>query len=563
MSLNTIPIKVYKVIDPRLDIGTPKSYVAMKSSDTSTFRQFNSAVVNTTNINIPCDPPSRSHAISTYVLLSVSFEAVLASVGTSNVIDVSLGNLAPRAFPLMSVIESMSITIENDTVTMAPYSEIWHPMLWYNNEFMNRFVKSSTTATMLDQFQEYSNSQPNNRNPLAEYKENSYEQTRGGFVGFEIISNAVGAATVRVRVMEPIMIPPFNFWIGSDYMPCLIGVGSMTFNAVFTSSLSRILSFFNNTGNTSTSVNSVSLLSSSINFQYFAPDPTQSIPSQISYPYYDAQLYVTQTNVSVASGSSVDIIMSNVQLQSIPRRIYISVGRDRSTKTAETTDTYFRLNSITFYWNNKNFLSEATREDLYNICSKNGYQGSFTQWSKFVGSVLCIDMGTDIGLMPDEAPGLIGSYNLYMRLNVTNMSVSAITPSLNVVAISEGIFNIIEGATNHVRGVLRKEDILNSVQDPNIKFKPPTTVWGGDFFSSIKDFFSKVGNIAKKVLPIAETVAPFLGPEALLATKAARSLTGSGKLRKKKIRELRGSGFSRSSMEKDRKNLEILLEGEF
>lgn len=123
---------------------------------------------------------------------------------------------------------------------------------------------------------------------------------------------------------------------------------------------------------------------------------------------------------------------------------------------------------------------------------------SYSQYTNFTGSVLCLDFGTDIGLMSDEAPGLLGNYQLGLTANFINTRSTPITPTLYVVVVYEGTFMVQDGNCSHMIGVLSRSDVLNSQKMPGVSYKLAESIYGGDFFSSLKKGLSKASDFLKK-----------------------------------------------------------------
>ena len=126
------------------------------------------------------------------------------------------------------------------------------------------------------------------------------------------------------------------------------------------------------------------------------------------------------------------------------------------------------LENLKISWNNSNaLLADATKEQLFQMCSKNGLNDQYVTWNGFptinssiinnstsrartalipgIGSVACIEFGTDIGLNPGEAPGSIGTYNLQVTMGFKNLTGgSFVAGELEMVLITSipGVFTI-------------------------------------------------------------------------------------------------------------------------
>lgn len=77
----------------------------------------------------------------------------------------------------------------------------------------------------------------------------------------------------------------------------------------------------------------------------------------------------------------------------------------------------------------------------------NGFGLPANQYSG-TGAVLALDM-LDIGLESLDAPGKLAQLMLQMNVAVKNVSKATITPTLYVIAVSQGIFSVFEKLIEH------------------------------------------------------------------------------------------------------------------
>lgn len=225
--------------------------------------------------------------------------------------------------------------------------------------------------------------------------------------------------------------------------------------------------------------------------------------------------------------------------------MYIFARRDDSTQTAFTSDSYFSLpqrdNPITITWNNQQFLASSSTEDLYNISTKNGCTMSYSQFVNRTGSVICLDFGTDIGLESNEAPGMLGNYQLSLNCRFRNTHPTAsITPTMYVVVVYEGVVNINDGAASQMLGVLSPSDILNAKPSPNVSYREQNDVYGGSFFSKIKDALSSANRFLKQHKVVSSALSLVPDPRAKAAASIASQLGYGGR----RGRRMRGAGLA-------------------
>jgi hypothetical protein len=107
---------------------------------------------------------------------------------------------------------------------------------------------------------------------------------------------------------------------------------------------------------------------------------------------------------------------------------------------------------------------------------------------------------------------------LQMNVTVKNVSKATITPTLYVIAVSQGIFSVFNGQTSALIGVLTSNDILDSHKQTAhamITYSEVRHINGGNFLSDLKDklvsIWHRIKPYLSKGLDIAKVAAPLLG----------------------------------------------------
>lgn len=538
MSLNVDPINVQKVLDPRLIIGNSNPYIISKGAVVNSWQSFNNNNPSNSSINITCNPPSRDTAICRLVYKRVLFNFTVTGTNTSGGNLLNDGYYGPRAMPLTCVTESENIKIVNDNVTQAPIQSYWRALLRYRNDFENRFGEFSLAPSMLDQYQTYSEGVGTNRNPLATYGDNSYEQTRFSYVGFQLdpqvinpSSGVIDTVTGTLETVEPILVSPFVFGDKGNFYSSFTGIDSMTYVATL-GNLSRILSLVQDQGlagqillNTPV----VNVASATLLFNYLSPDPIYPVPRSMSTSYFSIVSYPTRyTSGPVAPNQTVNISMSAIQVSSIPKRIYVFAKRDDAFETAFTTDTFLSFprqgNPLRITWNNRQFLSSASTEDLYNISVKNGCNLSYTQYTNTIGSVLALDFGIDIGLESNQSAGVIGNYQLNLQADFTNTNqTDTFNATMYVIVVYEGVFSVVNGSVSHMVGVVSPTDVLDAPISGTINYRDNEDVYGGRIWDKIKNAAIGAHKFAKKHKLVSRGLSLIPTPNAQMASKAAEA----------------------------------------
>lgn len=541
--MSLVGMSVAKVLDPRLNVSEKREYISLKGSQVNNFQEFPCNNISNSSLTIVCNPPSSQIAVSRLVYQKYVFDVTItgtnATVAPNQTGLLVSGAYAPRAYPLAMVTNTLNVTLNDATVTLSPLQQYQGALMWYANPLQQRAGQNSLTPSMLDQSQQYSDLAGFVKNPLGAYGENTAEESRGAFVGMVVNSNAVGgtSANLTLTVVEPLMISPFSFGVNSNESESFFQLKNMTYNVTL-GDLSRVMSLVqnqNSPGLINISSVAVNLQSASLLFNYFTPDSLEKIPRAMVYPYYNIVPVPTQIQQTVAPGGLLTISMQSYQLSSIPSRLYFFAREPDSSRTAFTTDTYMSLDSsappVRITWNNNQFLSTASAYDLYNISVKNGYQGSYNQWGNKTGSILALDLSTDIGLAPDEAPGVLGTYQLSGTFTFVNRkSSSLVNPTLFCVIVYEGSFEIVDGQASKSISSLTRLDVLGATEKPYVEFNKNKNIYGGAWFDKLKNFAkkSKIASSALDALGQRElgTVARSLGYG--VSPRIGRGVSGGG-----------------------------------
>lgn len=508
-------VAIVAVKEPSIDLAQPK-YGVLLGPQTVGWQQYPASSVSAGSISISANQPDRKTLISRrcYLQLNASFTFTGQCPGGG----IPLLNLGMsdgfRAFPITSVVNAMTMKLAGKAVSLGQMNQLWAFLLRYHNEVLSRDRNYSITPAMLDQYQEYAQGLAQNNNPLAGYGSNPAEMSRGGWTQsqiFNLVNPAPGGAGIAtasfdVVLQEPLLLSPFLFARG-DQETDLIGLDNFNFQATF-DPLARMWSRFNIAGGSTIDPANpahsiiVNLTGAQLLFRQSTPQPTTMIPRELNFSYYNPVIFQQSGATLIAPGASTTLVSSVITLPGIPRRVYIWASEVQQNLTYLSSDTAFSLQNLTFKWGTHVFLREATALDLYNIAVKNGVCLSWPQWTTFVGSVLCLEMGSDIGLSPTESAGSDGKYQLQITAQVTNENPSrSVLPNLNIVAVQEGLIQIRDGTVYINENPVSGEDVLRAKAGSEGLYKRSESVYGGGIVAGggFKDFARAVKKTVKVV----------------------------------------------------------------
>lgn len=534
MSLSFQPLTPVCVRDPRTLIENDRTYAVLKGGSQTTWKQYTTTSISNSSLQFSCPPPSGGVIVDRKMYMYLPVRLTFTGVPPAGQSIIMPNRDAPRSFPVSSSIDTFQASINNQSVSIN-IADIVQALMHYNTNCDLKNSDYSMTPSYQDQSQNYGDLFLSNISPLSLYGSvgDGNQTPRGGFP-FVIFSNPVqatgGTATltsvVDVAFCEPIFLSPF-YW-GKSNESGFYNVNTMDFNITFLGQgANRMWSHDNNAGTNvivtssytfgglnggPTSFTNVGGNLPMMFFQYITPQETMVIPPNmpISYPYFDVLRFPSDQGLVLGSSTNkITYTSNNIQLNSIPRRVYVFM-RERNAdlfSNASKTDTFFQINGMSIQFQNKNgLLASASMQQLYEMSLKNHCKLNWSQWSGgpvytedfntrvgLVGSVACIEFATDIGLDSLQAPGVLSQSMLQISVDATNISGRDITPTLYIVCIMEGTFTIqgLGQASTNI-GVITAKDVLDCQQNPHVSYADVENVNGGDFWSGLKSFGAKL-----------------------------------------------------------------------
>ena len=562
-------IKPVEVRDPRTVLTQQRTQAILKSGSQITYATVTAQSPSLSGITFNWYPPSGGVIVDRKVYVSLPVRLVIAGTVNNGAANgttlLQSGRDALRAFPLSGSVQTLNVTINNQSVS-TQLGSVVHPLQHYNVDTKLKNSDYSMTPTYYDASTSYASVADMSCNSLGLFGDSRENTTDGrGAFPMQIVKNTAGnagdpvTAIVEFVITEPLFLSPFYF--GQKNSSGFFNVSTLQINLSMLNDFAyRMWSHMNGgNGNANyTTITSITPLLSNFQsasnpqipftfpsataqpralFTYITPHETMKLSpfESLSYPFFQIN-DLTTTGIDTAAGAYWSATSNNVQLNSIPRRLYIFARPEDtvllSAAGCQLPDCYFSLENISIQFNNTTgILSSATKEQLFLISSKNGCDMNWTEWSgggtnavaqfgvqanavannypsiKTVGSVLCLEFGSDIGLPITDAAGKVGQYNLQLTVQCTNNFSVDITPTLHIVVVSEGTFTIekLGQASVHI-GDLTTNDILEAQPLEGYDYYDIQDVNGGNFFSGLKKFGKSLLSGIRGVVGVAPSV---------------------------------------------------------
>jgi hypothetical protein len=530
-------LQLENALDPRLEFVSYSQdklkWAIFKGASNNNYVQQQANSYSGSGVNWSFNTQSEQVAIDRRMYGEVQFKVTFTGTSPLGQPLLNSNHDAPRAFPLASITNSLKATVNGSSVEVQ-YADTLQALLRYNTEFEQTQYDLSGTPTFLDNYQVYSDAVASAQNPLADYANSGYKRGRGAF-RIDSIVNPVSVdgvtpttSVVTFTVIEPLLLSPF-LYRSEKLDTALIGVRNMTVQYSFLASqLERVWS--HDATNPGVTISSVlteigpgATAPPKLHVLYLTPPvlDTSMVPANIVYDYCKYDTYVNSQNVTLGAGASQLFNNNAIQLSTVPKSIYIYACLNNSDKTYTTTDTFFKINSISLqYLNVSGQLSSATAWDLFQLSVKNGCKLTWEEWQGqtnnlstggaigLCGGVLKIDT-EDLAIPDNVASGMNLSSQLAYSINITNTSSVPKSVQIVTILVYEGLMNIStqDGSMITEIGVINTRDVLETrISGPWVPYSKKLDMVGGSFFDKLKSFGRDVLEGVKSVLPVARDV---------------------------------------------------------
>ena len=508
------------VKDDILMVTDKLAYAVMKGGQNVSIQKFPSTSTSANSHVYQINVPSTSVVLDRHLLWHS--EVTIAFTATSGLDTAIWGkDVAPAAFPLHQLVQNMSCQINNTTVSTTT-NQILDPILrCMDKKDLARF--NSTTPVFLDNYGTYADIDSADpaclNSPFSGYdKITDPDYLPRGCTVATITGVTATTYTVKFSVTEPIFLSPWLYGETEHKAAGIYGINNINFNMSMDSTAKRAVRFRSLPAGLA--VSSVVYGDSYIECRFLTPHPSDLLPETNIVPYQEFTNYV-KTDVALASGSSISINSNNVQLSSIPDKVFIWVRPKQSELTYNTADSYGTITGVNILFSNQSgILSSASQYTLYNLSQEAGSKQTWLEWSGVAnglnaagtavknyttaGGPLVLNFAEHINLAEDYySCGSIGNFNFQVQVQVTNTTgVNMVNAELSVMFMQSGVFVTNNGVSSKYLGILSKEQVLQaSLQEPVGKAELARLV-GGGFFSRLWQGAKNVAGVVKKGLDV-------------------------------------------------------------
>tara|TARA_R110000772_G_scaffold66368_1_gene147946 strand:+ start:2649 stop:4280 length:1632 start_codon:yes stop_codon:yes gene_type:complete len=483
-----------KHIDPRLNLTAEKQFSTSQGASyisTAVYRPNGSTIGTATNFS--CNPPNRNIVVSREVIKLAEFKITITGTSQTalaqNIFEPFA--VAPSYMPLSRVTLNESMKIGNDTITGQNTDIVREALCRYD---CDKYYTG--TASMNDTYQTFESVDLSNRSALAPYGDNTGGQygdvvSRRAYWTFDDnvslsqqSAPVIGTANTVVltfAIEEPLMLSPFVFGEDARNAEGLYGVESAQYSCQF-GNLLKAFNYVADKINLDNIVVKSEITEFGLRFKYLTPQLNQPIPRNALYSYYEPQVRTAQRIAVASDGLPTPAQVINLQLSGIPRRVYMLMRDTDTTGTKPLRYLALAPNSLSVRINGQSSLQGQSNIQLYDTCKRNGLNLAYSQWSKYTGSVMCVDFGKgDIALHPEQAPAVSQKNEFEFSASYLNKSGESIDAEFTIVVVYDGVFRMEDGNTSHSINPISEQSILSTATNTSLLMdNSPDNVYGGN-----------------------------------------------------------------------------------
>jgi len=345
---------------------------------------------------------------------------------------------------------------------------------------------------------------------------------------------------IKWATTESIVLSPFVFAQGAEYSECgIFGINNiqLVFN-IDPLLASRVVRAIN--ASTGPTIGAASFFNagaangfdgSRVMVSYITPPLSLELPALSSVPYIEYPRYVSQGQqfAAIAPGASQPLQSQTITVPYIPDALVIWAKPTYASLAGLSGgaqaygDFYLPLdyatnNPVAIQWDNRaGILSTHTHAMLHKMSLANGLDMDYETWSgsaydadadatvparkALVGGPLVVRYGTDIPLLPGQAPSIIGNYTLSYVITVRNTLSQSVVPALYTMILGSGFFQTRAGSSRVIKGVLTEADVVAAAMAPEHDVAGMRRLVGHGIFDRLGSMLSKAKHIYTATKP--------------------------------------------------------------
>jgi hypothetical protein len=210
-----------------------------------------------------------------------------------------------------------------------------------------------------------------------------------------------------------------------------------------------------------------------------------------------------------------DIRSGVFQLSQLPSKFIIVVRKQMNDMRSTESDSFFSINTVSINMSSQNgVLSNMNQEALFMMSVKNGYSGSFYDFSgqacfsslsqsgvvKTTGSILVINPALDLSLgNASITNSSSGQFSFQINMSVTNNYSEIISPEIVIICANTGIITSQLGESTFSTGLLTESLMMETISKGSKISSDLNPMLGSGFESSVSGGVMSGGSLKPPV----------------------------------------------------------------
>lgn len=541
-------IQTFLIEDPRISKSAINDVtVGVKSGPaSSTVQKYLPNSNSSTNVLFNVNVPSENTLVDRHIYVEgkLQFKMTTAPNAGAGVVATDFF-FAPSAFPFNSMLQSVSMMVNNSKVTVQSQDILSLVTKQFDQKYLSKHFQG--TAHYVDKYFADMDDVLGQSNPLGGFSvcEKDSDTMGRGAARYSITKVADGADVpidnglvslekntqyyVTIEFNEPIIGLPSTAL--SENEGCYTGLNQLELSIQFLSNFKKAFNMgYAKAFDAATMIDSSTITfeagsgaaadsnllsnASKLCFRYYSLHPSQyaKMAKKSVIPFDEMIAYKTPIY-----GIGAQTVETNViSLRQIPDKLYIFIKNRNDNATVNLShNLVVPINGVTVNFNNvAGLLSEMNQSDLYTMSRRNGSQQCFEEFigksgsNCSIGSYVVVDVTRDLGLDDMLSASSLGQFSLQIKVTYEPIKDADIWESyagtavalkpmdLIVVANYGGILVTEQGSSSVMSGLLSKQAVLDSKAKgtSNIDYEDLEKVSGGSLFKQGK---AEVGRILK------------------------------------------------------------------
>jgi hypothetical protein len=447
-------------------------------------------------------------------------------------------NIALPAFPLQSMMNTLSITVNNSTITANQRDVIYELLRLTANSRNNQ---CRTTPSMLDRYVNNSDAFTFGNSPISGYQNalTTGSVPNGAYPNIRWLDANGNDSTEPLPVAgqtdyniyweytitEKLVLSPFIFAEEEYEGVGLYGINNIQILANFGADMSKNIRWIS--GDTAFTIQNVNFFNTNpfvnpvVNCVFRNPCDAIPLPPKSIVPFMETPRYISSnTGVQIPSGQTRTLTSNTIVLSQIPDMMLIYVkpnsfinnGGIERAYDGSYGDFYLPVSKfVANFDNNSGMMSSITREQLFQMTVNNNFDVNYPEFLgeahvnnaesvSLVGSPIVLRPGKDFPLASGSASGLGGNYTLQFQIEVKNQTANTVSnPIIYCMVVNSGFFE-----TDNGTSVIKTAPLTSSEV-----FSAPVMSHSAEVERMVGgSFWSKLGSTLKSIVkhPIYKTI---------------------------------------------------------